>query len=1092
MSNTKQIVGRRDSNTAVERRKKAMLNPQYVIDNRDGNTAAEYLKKVMRGATDLSIVSAYFSVHGFDLVKDEIQQIDRVRFLYGDRSSIAEVDPSRETKSFALEDGQLTPNQVLEQSGLARACKQWVSKKEVEIRAIERANFLHGKMYLGQGEDERALVGSSNFTRSGLGYGIGGNIEINLGVKNKKVLEELRQWFDDIWGSDLTRDVKADVLAELKRLGKRQSPRDVYYKTLYEVFREEIENGALAESADRTGTLKASRIWNKLYQFQKDGAETAISRLEEYGGCILADSVGLGKTFTALAVVKYYELRNKHVLVMCPKKVMPNWERFPSARGYADNELRDDRFNYTVKAHTDLSRDEADFDWRNYDLIVIDESHNFRNRLGQRYRRLLEEAIQAGSRTDVLMLSATPVNTAVEDLGSQVGLMNNGDQAALARALDVSDIKQIFREAGKRFDEWQNRNGEPASGKSKFIEQLSPEFRRVLDQLSIARSRRHISEYYEAEIERVGRFPERLKPRDYAPRTDLNATLSYSDMADRIAELTLALYFPTDYQEDADASDQQTQKYLVGMMKVNFLKRLESSARALDLTLGRTIRRINNVLEKVEELEARRNSHGPTTTVELDASDTDDELDETATDDVLAFGKIQVDVNKLDLRRWRADLRSDRDKLLSLKERVSLVTPERDGKLAQLIELLHERHANPTKTLSDPNSNGSTIVDNRKLLVFTTFKDTAVYLYDQLLDLAQELGVTIGMVAGDQVRVSSGKADFGEVLGRFAPKGNNRTIAANTGEIDLLIATDCIAEGQNLQDCDRIVNYDIHWNPVRLIQRFGRIDRIGSRAQDVQMSSFWPTDDMDEQLRLRKRVLNRAVVADLAATADDDLLVPNDELQEDTYRHAQLLRMRTSNVDLEDLDDVVTLSDLSLDQFRAQLADFLKANEKTLSEIPLGVYAVVDPERQDKKNALGSGVIWCLRKRNAELEDGTTMPSVVHPYYLVCIKDDGTIHYGCDNAENVLRLFRDMCADVEHPDDDLHDDFDAETDHGTEMTRYDALLTKGTGHIRAATMRKTLTDIGFNGDPNVKIPVKRANARAESEFELVTWLVVRN
>lgn len=1057
---------------------------RYIIDNQY-TAAADYLRAALADAKRLSLVSAYFSVYGFEALRGVLRHLEEVRFLYGDRSSIEDVDPHQESKAFGLHEGKLSPLHSLKQRALARECAEWVSGEGVQVRAVTRSNFMHGKMYLTDGGDAepKGLVGSSNFTKSGLGRGSARNLEINLAVEDEEVLAELRQWFDEVWDGKYTEDVKEQLLAELNRVGANHSPRDVYYKTLYEIFRAEIENDALKDFEGRVRTLKESAIWNQLYKFQQDGALNAIRRLEEYGGCILADSVGLGKTYTALAAIKYYELRNLNVLVICPKKLEQNWKRYQVTEAMVSNPFRSDRFGFALRAHTDLSRELADFNWSNFDLLVIDESHNFRNRLGKRYDKLLESVIVSGSDTKVLMLSATPVNTKLDDLEAQLGLMTGGAPDTLGPKLGLRNITGVLSRAEVTFNGWQGQKGSELRDKDELVDQLGADFKMLLDRVSIARSRKHLTNYYREEMVRIGEFPHRLKPVNESPHTDRDGELRYKQLAEQIEKFQLAIYRPSHYEiGTGDRSAQQSQTYLVQMIKVNFLKRLESSAHSLRKTLKRTIAKMDRVIGQVERFEAMQeiDDNG-----QIDMSgDVDEDTEETLAD--IHIGKIAYNLFSIDRDKWKRALRQDHELLSSVLAEVSKIVPRRDGKLAALKQAISDRHANPTH---DPNGS-----PNRKLIVFTTFKDTADYLYTQLTPQLNESNTNFAMVAGDSVKASSGRNDFQDVLSRFAPVARHRVGIDKDEEIDLLIATDCISEGQDLQDCDRIINYDIHWNPVRLTQRFGRIDRIGSVAEDVQMINFWPTADMEEQIDLKRRVVSRAALVDIAATADYNPLSDDTDADAITYRDAQLQEMRTSTIDIEDLDDVLTLSDFSLDHFRAQLAQFMEQHKAMLEQMPLGVYAVTPREvqrSQDSPTVLEPGVIWCFRHANANASPGTVSPSPVFPCYLVYVMANGQMRFGCGNAERILKLFEDACSNRPEPLQDLCDQFDDETQLGRNMEAYDKLLRESLAHVRQEHTSTAWKNLGSDANTGLILPLASDTPKADEDLELVSWLVIK-
>ena len=785
-------------------------------------------------------------------------------------------------------------------------------------------------------------------------------------------MQNCKDWFNRLWSDGrLTEDVKQRVLDALQRIGGDYAPEAVYFKTLYELFRKDIDARLEGDADSALTGFRDSQVWNTLYEFQKDGAKSVIAKLREHNGCILADSVGLGKTYTALAVIKHFELRNERVLVLCPSKLRENWSLYPAIYGHRQNPFPTDRFDYTVLAHTDLSRDSGhsggvnltNFNWGNHGLVVIDESHNFRNDHGQRYHKLLNEVVKEGAKTKVLMLSATPVNTSLVDLRNQIFLMTEGREDAFQESLGIGNIRTLMATAQRQFKIWET--GQSKQGrrdKAALLENLGADFLRLLGGVSISRSRRQIERFYAAEMERVGQFPEHDKPDNRYPKTDRQDELSYHDLAERIGNFKLSLYQPSEYVTDParlaeleetrkrqNFNQQDSEHFLVGMMRVNFLKRLESSAHSLNLTLDRTIGKIDDLLSKIERYE--NGSQPNIALTDADVLPDDDDEDE----EFSVGGRRQsYHLRELDVVRWRNELQEDKGTLETVRRQVAAITPERDGKLHEIKQDIRNRVKNPT---TDRNNK-----PNRKLLVFTTFKDTAQYLYENLTGLAAELGMNVGMVSGDETHATTGDNDFNTILTNFSPVARNRTSAGRASDIDLLTATDCISEGQNLQDCDTVINYDIHWNPVRLIQRFGRIDRIGSNSRSVRMVNYWPTADMDVYLKLESRVQARMALADIAASGDedpfteDDAPFTKDDAQlELNFRDEQLLKLRHEVLTMDDLDDGPTMGDFTLDHFLTQLLRYLEANKDKLEAMPPGVYAVSESSAE-----VQPGVVFCL------------------------------------------------------------------------------------------------------------------------------------
>ena len=1081
------------------------MSNRHIIDNRT-DTVAGRLKQALTDADEFSFVSAYFTIYGYGLLAEQLDRVGNTRFLFGEPASVEALDPGgHEPKSFELTEQGLEPNHTLQQKALARQCAQWASKDTVAVRSVSRANFLHGKMYLaGSPRGATGIVGSSNFTKRGLGGSDQPNLEINFASDAPAVIAELQEWFDRLWQDDrLTEDVKGQVLAALERLGGDYAPEDVYYKTLYELFRRDIAARLDGEDVAAIAGFQDSRIWNALYEFQKDGARSVIARLREHNGCILADSVGLGKTYTALAVIKYFELRNERALALCPRKLFENWSLYPAIYGHQQNPFLEDRFGYTVLAHTDLSRDSgssggvnlASFNWGNYDLVVIDESHNFRNDGGQRYRRLLDEVIKAGAKTKVLMLSATPVNTSLIDLRNQIYLMTEGRESAFRASLNVGNIRGVMTAAQRQFKEWeQGQRQNRRRDKGALMEKLGADFLRLLDGVSISRSRRHIERFYADEMERVGQFPERARPVNEHPPTDRQGQLSYQDLAERIETFRLALYQPSEYVTDAarlaelaarrrtqNFNQQDSERFLVGMMRTNFLKRLESSAHSLRLTLERTIGKIDRLLENIARYESdgsRQSDILPDAAVLPDDDEDDEEF-------LVNRGRNPYRLRELDLPRWQADLEQDKATLSAALAQVRAVTPERDGKLRQIRQAVRAKASQPTR-----NRDGQ---PNRKLLVFTTFKDTALYLYENLAGLAAELDIKMAMVSGDETRATAGAGDFNAILTNFAPVARNRSAGVDSSsDIDLLIATDCISEGQNLQDCDTVLNYDIHWNPVRLVQRFGRIDRIGSPSAAVQMVNYWPTSDMDVYLGLQSRVQARMALADLAASGDEDPFTEADARLELNFRNEQLQRLRQEVIALEDLDDVPTLGDFTLDHFIAQLLRFLERNRDALEAMPRGVYAVARAGQRGQAGQTEPGVIFCLRQRNAgPVDTRRQAASPRHPYYFVYILPDRTIRFGCGNLKQTLAVFEAAAVGQTVPIVELCDRFDRETGQGRNMAFYDRLLTDAIAHIAQAHAGVQMSGLGVGGDRSFTLAPAAETPRDASDFELVTWLVIK-
>lgn len=1080
--------------------------PSGIRDNADYGAVGDFLKSTIQPKDTLAVVSAYFTIYAYAALQEQLEGIKQLRFLFGEPRFVQTLDPDKtDAKAFNIEDGGLRLANRLQQRRVARECANWLAAK-AEIRSVKRPGFLHGKLYHithASGEVE-AILGSSNFTVSGLGLRPtpqNNNVELNLVVEDGRDLRALRGWFNKLWeNTDLVEDVKAEVLTYLAQLYQDHAPEFIYYKTLYHLFEAELglPNQSALEAVQKQ--VVETDIWQALFDFQKDGVRGAINKLMTYNGCILADSVGLGKTFEALAVIKFFELRGERVLVLCPKKLRENWTVYQAHNNNALNPFGRDRFGYTVLSHTDLSREGgytgdinlATFNWGNYDLVVIDESHNFRNNTPaktparpSRYQRLMDDIIKSGVNTKVLLLSATPVNNSLRDLRNQIFFITGGEDATFAQSLGLPSLTETLAVAQRTFTEWAAAAGPRTT--TTLLERLPAAFFKLLDGLTIARSRRHIERYYAATVTALGGFPVRARPLAVYPDIDTQGEfLPYDQLNEEIARYRLALFNPSRYvrpefrhiyetETVVGFSQALREKSLIGMMKVNFLKRLESSVHAFGLTLARTVQKMDDLLARLDR---------------FDDLPPDDLPPEAEDDDDLATAfevtRARIQLQHLDVAAWQADLRQDRAQLDGLRALAQAVTPARDAKLAELQRLIEAKVRAPTlDKLGQP---------NRKVLVFTAFADTAHYLYAQLADWARHtLGVHVAVVAGGGRgnQTSFGSNDFSHILTHFAPRARRRaqTHLPQTAEIDLLIATDCISEGQNLQDCDYLINYDIHWNPVRVIQRFGRIDRIGSVNAAVHLVNFWPTADLDKYIALKTRVEARMALVDVTATQEDNVLSSEEQVVDELkHRDRQLRRLRDEVLDLEDFDEAVSLTDFTLDDFRADLNRFLEANRQRLHEAPLGLYALVPPD--PALPLARPGALFCLRHVAAAPVGPAQALNPRYPFFLVYIQAEGVVRLSFAQPKQVLELWRALSAGQTAPHAALGRAFDAETQHGAEMSRYDALLTHALRAIETGMRRRTTHHLLTNRQ--AALPTLTEQVHADSAFELVTWLVIHD
>nr|WP_243651319.1 helicase-related protein [Hymenobacter gummosus] len=1132
----------------------------------------------------MAIVSAYFSIHAHQNLAAELAGIRRLRFLFGEPNFV--LDPTKPHRVFSLTADAVGLKDKLPQNKIARACYDWL-KEKAEIRSMVKPNFLHGKLYhLKQPSGQtQALAGSSNFTSRGLGFGNTPNIELNLVVDSDRERAELLEWFEGLWNDDsgLVQDVKADVLHHLAQLFRENAPELIYYKTLYHVLKSDLDK--LKEFSlldeDLPTSFTKSAVWEMLYDFQKDGVKGAVQKMEQHGGCILADSVGLGKTLEGLAVIKYYELKGKTVLVLCPKKLSENWTIYQAKKNSTLNPLQRDRLGYTVLYHTDLARtngktgadslDLATLNWAAYDVVVVDESHNFRNnaagrllddgtRALSRYGWLTEKIINAGAKTKVLLLSATPVNNSLRDLRNQLYLISGGSNDAFAGSAGVANLRTTLDTAQRQFALWASPHSSDRSVKA-LLDRLDPSFFSLLDQLTIARSRRQIQRFYD--MAAIGKFPKRQPPVTVATALDKRGEFpTYDRVNARILDFKLSLYNPSSfvkpefeaqYQEERvqnaktqNFSAAKREEFLIGMMKVGFLKRLESSVQSFEESMERVVGKIDTLLDRIAGYELSQmptGSFDPAADLAgaapADSAAGQAEQDDAQTDEQQAMsaafevgGKKKFKLAHLRLDDWRKALLADREALHDLFERASHVTPARDLKLTELKKLIQTKLDQPLNAA------------NRKVIVFTAYADTARYLYRELhnhpwqtptqLHAALVTGGTGGNQTTFQPAGLRQATEFNTILTNFSPRSKGRARLAmpqDAGEIDLLIATDCISEGQNLQDCDYLVNYDIHWNPVRVIQRFGRIDRLGSVNAAVQMVNFWPTKELDHYLNLKLRVEARMALVDVAATGDDNLLAHTpgtdgqeiEELvtQDLKYRDQQLKRLRDETPDLEDLladSGGVSLQDFSLEDFRLDLLNFLKQNEEMLADLPLGLHAVAAAPSgpraarrtaeyaalsENERTTIRPGVLYCLR-HTAPAEApvprtaGGHVLNRLHPYYLVYLYDDGAVRFGYSQPRQVLEVMRLLCQGQKEADQALCDIFNRETKEGADMGRYQELLTAALASVRQQYQQKVAVaakSAGRSGN-DFLIPeedeqlTETVTSDATNSFELITWLVV--
>ena len=1065
------------------------------------------LKQVLSsGNSQISIAAASFSIYAYEALKEELEKVDCVNFIftsptfYTDKSEKQKrefyIPKLNRERSLFGSDFEIRLRNQLTQRAIARECADWIRRK-----ARFKTNITHGSMNtflnIKEGEETYTYMPFNEFTTTELGLDRGNNIcPMVVGMPGHSSTDMFLKNFAELWkDKEKFQDVTDNVIENIETVYKENAPAFIYFITLYNIFNEFLEDISEDVLPNEATGFKSSVIWNKLYNFQRDASLAIINKLEKYNGCILADSVGLGKTFTALSVIKYYENRNRNVLVLCPKKLNDNWQTFRS--NYKNNPVLADRLRYDILFHSDLSRDRGlsngldleRVNWGNYDLIVIDESHNFRNGgrfdnededddfKENRYARLMNKVIRSGVKTKVLMLSATPVNNRFSDLKNQLQLAYEGKAENINDLLDTEkNIDSIFRDAQTVYSKWAKLPPEKRTTE-KLVDSLSYDFFQLLDAVTIARSRSHIIKYYNTND--VGKFPERLSPISRRPKlTDLNDAITFADIAEMLNRLNLSIYTPSlfifesekgnygiDYEGEGLTVDGR-EKGIRKLMAINLLKRLESSVNSFRLTLTRIQ---DFIKESITAIDKFQESGAGT----IDVTDFSEDFDtEDSENDPFVGRKSKINLRDMDYVSWRRDLKADLEVLELLILMLKDITPEHDTKLQQLVADLKNKFEHPI--------NGS----NKKVLIFTAFADTANYLYEQLSGrILNDCGLHTALITGStegKCTLPKLKCTFNDILTYFSPMSKDRdAIHPNdTREIDVLIATDCISEGQNLQDCDYLINYDIHWNPVRIIQRFGRIDRIGSKNDVIQLVNYWPDMELDDYIKLKGRVESRMKATVITSTGDDNLLSAN-EKGDLEYRRNQLKKLQNEVVDIEDMDTGVNIMDLGLNEFRLDLLANLKEHPN-MDLTPFGMSAVVSASE-----LVEPGVMYVLKNKNNGVNIDRS--NLLHPFYMVYLSHNGTVICDHLSPKKLLDKMRYACKDKTEPDKALCKQFNKETRDGKNMRHYSDLLQSAIESIITVKEESDIDDF-LNG---VQGNLFANEIRGLDDFELICFLVIK-
>lgn len=1074
-----------------------------IIDNIN-KTVKEDLQESIRRGSKMSVAAACFSMYAYQELKKQLEQVDEFSFIFTSPTFVKE-RAEKEKREFYIPrlnresslygtEFEIKLRNEMTQRAIARECADWIRRKAT-FKSNTTGENMGGFMTVASKEEQVAYMPINGFTTVDLGCERGNNSYNMVNRIEAPFATQYIQLFDTLWNDKAKMQDVTDVVVEnISSVYNENSPEFIYFITLYHVFSEFLDDISEDVLPNEATGFKQSKIWSMLYDFQRDAVLAIINKLEKYNGCILADSVGLGKTFTALAVIKYYENRNKSVLVLCPKKLAANWNTYRD--NYVNNPIAVDRLNYDVLFHTDLSRNGGtsnglDLDrlnWGNYDLIVIDESHNFRNGEGgagthksdgeNRYQVLMRKVIRAGVKTKVLMLSATPVNNRFYDLRNQLALAYEGDADVMDQRLNTTkSIDEIFRQAQRAFNAWSELKPEQRTTDA-LLRTLDFDFFEVLDSVTIARSRKHIERYYDTS--EIGKFPERLKPISLRPNlTDLNQAIDYNQIYELLSSMTLCIYTPSDYifpskldkymdRGKANLTMQGREFGIQRLMSINLLKRLESSVFSFNLTLKRIWQLIHTTIEGIDHYE----KYGNADITMYEAGESDFDMEDSNTDFFSVGKKTKIDLEDMDYKSWRKALQQDADNLELLILMVADITPEHDTKLQTLFRLLDDKMAHPINP------------GNKKVIIFTAFSDTAGYLYEHVSEyMKNRYGLDTAVITGaiDGKTTAKGlKPTLNNVLTCFSPISKDKAVLLpnNPTEIDVLIATDCISEGQNLQDCDYLINYDIHWNPVRIIQRFGRIDRIGSRNAYIQLVNFWPNMTLDDYINLKSRVETRMKITVMTATGDDDLINP-EEKGDLEYRKQQLKRLQEEVVDLEDMSTGISIMDLGLNEFRLDLLAYIK-NHGDLEKTPRGLHAVVP-----KTEGCPEGVIFVLKNVNNSVNIDNQ--NRIHPFYMVYISTEGEIVCDYLNPKGLLDDVRLLCRGKSEPIKALCAQFNRETDDGRNMSEMSELLSMAIDSIIDAKADNDIDSLFKSGGTSALMSA----VSGLDDFELICFFVVK-
>jgi superfamily II DNA or RNA helicase len=1123
-----------------------------LLDNKTKTEDNEHYKvfdfiKAFSEEGTLDIVTGYFSVNALALMKDEIDSAEKFRLILGNLMQ----DEVQQNKIIDLLSGNTSICSTLTLSQSAQKAVEFLQQDKVVVKSIQK-NFCHAKTYLYTDKNKTKnyfIVGSSNLTDAGLGIKDSSNIELNIAKHDyEDEFKNLKKWFQDLWEKvaldkielpDKTKvEVKQYIIKLIEDLYKKYTPHDLYYKVLYEMFKDDIlELSGDAELKREIAHLEETIIYKTLFPYQQKGAISLIKMLQKFNGAILADAVGLGKTWTALAVMKYFELKGYTVLLLCPKKLSNNWQQYKVGQ---KSRFEKDEIDFYIRYHTDLQEGRFDryndktlryFKTRPKLLIVIDESHNLRNDKSSRYKFLVDEILLPENKSrdvKVLHLSATPINNKLMDIRNQFKLMTKGlDDGFKETELEIDSLENIFKTAQKDFSEWSNLDNRKIAD---FIAKLPKKFEKLTDALIVARTRKLI----EGEFGEMN-FPQREKPiNEFITPENMGDLKSFDDILKAIS-INLTAYRPADYIKNISPKsvledEKQRQKFLVKMMYILLIKRLESNWFSFKITVENILNHHINALNKVGQFIQSKTDCA----IEDDLTEDEKEEIEEVTAEINAETEQPITLGKKNpvqlssityIHLFKTHLENDIIKLSQLKENLVKFEADfnqgkaEDPKLKKLIEhITNKQHHS----------------ENKKVLVFTVFKDTARFLYDEL----KKRGITnIAFVSGSVSETSDGYSGekFEPILERFAPftklynekdwselyerinlsddyraggkwkvpyekwleiiaEHDKETLTKIQNPINVLIATDCLSEGQNLQDCDMVINYDIHWNPVRLIQRMGRIDRIGSPNKTIKGINFWPGKNYEDYLKLKSRVENRMALMSIVGTELDDKMTPELEqiVKENPLLPKQAQKMleqlQITWDDVETNDETLGLNDLSLEQFRQELFEYFKKNEEFFKKIPNGVFTGFKFKPSKKWSSIPDSIVAVLGfpKRPDEALDHVYKEI----YLLHQIIDDGESSKPIlSNNQEILTLLRHHKMENRYVPPDIENG---------DKAALDKLADAISNWIKLQATPVAVNQIQelFTGNispKNISPEQKKIEEKFKAEnFDLINWFVISN